>query len=30
MVWAGFDNQMPNHLKEFAIAASIITYLAAF
>lgn len=30
MVWAGFDNQMPNKLKEFAIAASVITVFTGF
>ena len=30
MVWAGFDNQMPNHLKEFAIVASVITVFTGF
>ena len=30
MVWAGFDNQLPNKLTEFAIAASIITVFSGF
>jgi CDP-diacylglycerol--serine O-phosphatidyltransferase len=30
MVWAGFDNQMPNKLKEFAIVASVITVFTGF
>ncbi len=30
MVWAGFDNKMPNNLKELAIAASAITVFTAF
>jgi CDP-diacylglycerol--serine O-phosphatidyltransferase len=30
MVWAGFDNQLPNKLTEFAIVASIITVFSGF
>ncbi len=30
MVWAGFDNQMPNTLKEFAILVSLITVFSGF